>query len=66
MDTLEVFGVEYTNVTGIKATDDNGDIKTYIRPQGTKTISANIQAQEPHMQLQCRLLLRTQRQCAYL
>ena len=40
-DTLEVFGVEYTGVTGIKATDDNGQIKTYIRPQGTKSISAN-------------------------
>ena len=41
MDTLEIFGVEYTNVTGIKATDDNDQIKTYIRPQGTKSISAN-------------------------
>ena len=41
MDTLEIFGVEYTNVTGIKATDDNEQIKTYIRPQGTKSITAN-------------------------
>lgn len=40
-DTLEIFGVEYTGVTGIKATDDNDQIKTYIRPQGTKSISAN-------------------------
>ena len=40
-DTLEVFGTEYTNVTGIKATDDNDLIKTYIRPQGTKSITAN-------------------------
>lgn len=40
-DTLEIFGVEYTNVKGIKATDDNDQIKTYIRPQGTKSISAN-------------------------
>lgn len=40
-DTLEIFGVEYTNVAGIKATDDNDQIKTYIRPQGTKSISAN-------------------------
>ena len=31
-DTLEVFGTEYTNVTGIKATDDNGDTMMYIRP----------------------------------
>ena len=41
LDTLEVFGVEYTGVAGIKATDDNDQIKTYIRPQGTKSISAN-------------------------
>ena len=41
LDTLEVFGVEYQNVAGIKATDDNGNTKTYIRPQGTKSISAN-------------------------
>ena len=41
LDTLEVFGVEYQNVAGIKATDDNGSTKTYIRPQGTKSISAN-------------------------
>ena len=40
-DTLEIFGDEFTNVTGIKATDENNQIKTYIRPQGTKTISAN-------------------------
>ena len=40
LDTLEVFGTEYTGVAGIKATDDNGNTKTYIRPQGTKTISA--------------------------
>lgn len=41
LDTLEVFGVEYQNVAGFKATDDNGNTKTYIRPQGTKSISAN-------------------------
>lgn len=40
-DTLEIFGTEYTNVTGIKATDENDQIKTYIRPQGVKSISAN-------------------------
>ena len=40
-DTLEIFGTEYTGVAGIKATDDNNQIKTYIRPQGTKSISAN-------------------------
>ena len=40
-DTLEVFGTEYTNVTGIKAYDDNGNLKAYVRPQGTKSITAN-------------------------
>lgn len=38
-DTLEVFGREYTGVTGIKATDDNDQIKTYIQPTGTINIS---------------------------
>lgn len=28
-DTLEIFGSEFTGVTGIKATDNNGNIKTY-------------------------------------
>lgn len=40
-DTLEIFGTEYTNVTGIKATDDNNNVLTYIRPQGTKFIDSN-------------------------
>lgn len=40
-DTLEVFGTEHTNVAGFKATDDNDNIKTYIRPQGAKSITAN-------------------------
>lgn len=40
-DTLEVFGNEFTNVAGIKATDSNSQTKTYIRPQGTISISAN-------------------------
>lgn len=40
-DTLEIFGDEYTGVTGFKATDDNGNTKTYIRPQGTKSINQN-------------------------
>ena len=41
LDTLEIFGDEYTGVAGFKATDDNGNTKTYIRPQGTISISAN-------------------------
>ena len=31
-DTLEIFGVEYTNVAGIIATDNNGIDQTYIKP----------------------------------
>lgn len=40
-DTLKIFGSEYVGVTGIIAKDDNSTDKTYIRPQGTKSISAN-------------------------
>lgn len=39
-DTLEIFGDEFTGVTGIKATDDNDQTKTYIRPQGTVSITS--------------------------
>ena len=40
-DTLEVFGAEFQNVAGIKAYDDNSQLLTYIRPTGTKSITAN-------------------------
>lgn len=40
-DALNVFGIEYVGVAGIKASGTDGNIKTYIRPQGTKSISAN-------------------------
>lgn len=40
-DTLEIFGTEFTNVTGFKATDSNSQTKTYVRPQGTKSITEN-------------------------
>lgn len=40
-DTLEIFGAEYQGVTGIKATDNTGAVKTYIRPQGSRSITAN-------------------------
>lgn len=40
-DTLEVFGTEYTNVAGIKAHDNNGDLLPFIRPQGTLSITQN-------------------------
>lgn len=39
MDTLEIFGLEYQNVAGFKATDDNNNILTYIRPTGTQTVN---------------------------
>ena len=40
-DSLTVFGTNYTGVTGIKATGTGNGTLTYIRPQGTKSISAN-------------------------
>lgn len=40
-DSLQIFGTSYTGVTGIKATDSSNGTKTYIRPQGTKSISVN-------------------------
>lgn len=41
MDTLVVFGTEYTDVKGFKAKDDNDQTLAYIRPQGTMEISQN-------------------------
>lgn len=38
-DILELFGDEFSGVTGFKATDDNGQTKTYIRPDGNVNIS---------------------------
>lgn len=40
-DTLKVFGKTYTGVTGIIATDTSDADKTYVRPQGSKSITAN-------------------------
>lgn len=40
-DTLNIFGVQYSNVTGLKAKDTNNNTLTYIRPSGTYSISAN-------------------------
>ena len=40
-DTIQVFGTTYTDVTGIKAEDGNGNTLTFVRPQGTKSISEN-------------------------
>ena len=40
-DNLTVFNKNYTGVTGIKAKGTGNDTLTYIRPSGTKSISAN-------------------------
>ena len=40
-DNLTVFGTDYTNVTGIKATGTGNGTLTYIRPTGTKSITQN-------------------------
>lgn len=40
-DSLTVFGVDYTGVTGIKAKGTGNGMLTYIRPTGTKSISEN-------------------------
>jgi len=40
-DILEIFGTEYSGVTGIKATDDNSNTLTYIRPEGSETKTQN-------------------------
>lgn len=40
-DILEIFGTEYSGVTGIKATDSNNNILTYVRPQGTISITSS-------------------------
>lgn len=42
MDTLEIFGLEYQNVAGFKATDGDGNTLTYIRPTGTKQITITV------------------------
>ena len=40
-DSLTVFGTDFTGVTGIKATGTGNGTLTYIRPQGTKSITSN-------------------------
>ena len=40
-DSLTVFGTNFTGVTGIKATGTGNGTLTYVRPQGTKSITAN-------------------------
>lgn len=40
-DTLKIFGKTFSGSIGIKAVDNNNQIKTYIRPEGTKSITSN-------------------------
>ena len=40
-DTLNIFGTTFSNVTGIIATNSSDTDLTYIRPQGTKSITTN-------------------------
>lgn len=40
-DTLEIFGTEFTNVAGFKATDSSNNTKTYVRPEGNLPITSN-------------------------
>ena len=40
-DILDVFGVEYTGVAGFKASDNNGQTKVFVRPQGSLSITSN-------------------------
>ena len=40
-DNLTIFGTDYTGVTGIKAKGTGNGMLAYIRPQGTKSITAN-------------------------
>lgn len=40
-DNLEIYDTIFTDVVGIKATDSNGNILTYVRPTGTLTVTDN-------------------------
>lgn len=40
-DTLVIGGTTYNGVTGVKASDSSDNTMVYIRPTGTKSISAN-------------------------
>lgn len=39
-DSLEIYGISYTGVNGFKASNGQNTL-TYIRPQGTITITDN-------------------------
>lgn len=40
-DSLKIWGEDYTGVNGFKAKDASSNVYTYLRPQGTKSITAN-------------------------
>lgn len=40
-DTLIIFGTQYSGINGFKATGSGNQTKTFIRPQGTKSITSN-------------------------
>lgn len=40
-ENLNFFGTTYNNVTGIKVTDTNGVVQTYVKPQGQISITEN-------------------------
>ena len=40
-DNLKIFGQNWSNVTGFKATDTNNNVLTYIRPQGNIALTQN-------------------------
>ena len=46
-DTLEIFGTEYTGVTGIIAKDDNGNDLTYTRGGGAPTLQTKSKTYTP-------------------
>ena len=46
-DTLEIFGTEYTNVTGIIAKDGNGNDLTYTRGGGSPTLQTKTKTYTP-------------------
>lgn len=40
-DTLELYGKEFTGVEGFKAKNSSNQTQTYLKPTGTKSITAN-------------------------
>ena len=40
-ENLKIFGTTYSNVAGIKATDTNDVVQTFIKPEGTLTVSSS-------------------------